>query len=89
MFKKFNPYKKEIDMSILGDIEDGIKKTEQEIEQGAHFIVKDVTTLERKIMVDLSHVEDTFEAWATKNAASLTGDLVTMKADFLALLKGA
>lgn len=85
----FNPYNKEEGMSILGDIEDGIKKTEQEIEQGAHFIVKDVTTLERKIMVELSHVEATFETWATKNAASLTGDLVTMKADFLSMLKGA
>ena len=89
MFKKSNPYRKDDAMSILGEIEDGIKKTEQEIEAGVHFIVKDVTTLERKIMVDLSHVEDTFEEWATKNAANLTGDLVTMKADFLSILKGA
>ena len=88
MFKKFNPYNKEEGMSILGDIEDGIKKTEQEIEQGAHFIVKDVTTLERKIMVDLSHVEATFDVWMKDVETSITGDTVILKERFLSLLKG-
>ncbi len=88
MFKKFNPYKKEIDMSILGDIEDGIKKTEQEIEAGVHFIVKDVTTMERKIMVELSHVEATFETWFKDVETNLTGDAVALKEKFLTLLKG-
>jgi len=75
-------------MSILGDIEDGIKKAEAEVEAGEHFVVRTIHTDETRIMVDLSHVEDTVETWLNKNATSLTGDVVAMKADFLAMLKG-
>ncbi len=76
-------------MSILGDIKDGIAKAESEVEAGENFIVKTVHTDETIIHVKLSHVEDTVEAWLTKNATSLTGDVTAMKADFLAMLKGA
>ena len=76
-------------MSILGDIKDGIEKVENEVESGENFLVRTVHTDETIIHVKLSHVEDTVEAWLTKNATSLTGDLEAMKADFLAMLKGA
>ncbi|MHB8372209.1 MAG: hypothetical protein ACYDBI_05820 [Thermoplasmataceae archaeon] len=76
-------------MSILGDIEDGVKKVESEFVAAEHFVVKEVSSVESRIMVDLSHVEEVCEAWLTKNAPSLTGDVVAMKADFLGMLKGA
>ncbi len=75
-------------MSILGDIEDGIKVVQEDAASVAHFIVKAYHTDETRIMVDLQHVEDTVETWLNKNAPSVTGDLVAMKADFLSMLKG-